>query len=380
MKIQSLGRISITLLALICGVMLLFGLTFIGQRSEGPVDAFFGKVTDMISRMEDRFILNQRTVAREESTGWFKYSPAEMLYPSRILTGAFDDNADESLKPLFELEEALHTTFAFIHIYTAWGSKPDQQFPKTAVRSILRSGSVPLITWEPWLNDFDPKDFMTPLRPKEVRDKHGLRDVADGLYDAYIRAWAREAASIREPLFVRFGHEMNDPYRYPWGPQNNTNEEFIDAWRHVYGIFREEGAVNVLWVWSPHPAYGWFNEYFPGADYVDWVGVGVLNYGTVAPWSQWWTFEEIFGKHYAALAEFGKPIMISEFGSLVVGGDRVEWLADALETIRECYPMIRAVLFFHYSYDQTTTLQPLDWTVINDTAAVRTIAREVSGW
>ena len=77
-----------------------------------------------------------------------------------------------------------------------------------------------------------------------------------------------------QPLFIRFGHEMNDPYRYSWGPQNNTPEDFIAAWKHMVDYFKAEGVDNVIWVWSPHIAYGLFEEYYPGDDYVDWVGVG----------------------------------------------------------------------------------------------------------
>src|SRR6185369_3819852 len=49
---------------------------------------------------------------------------------------------------------------------------------------------------------------------------------------------------------LRFAHEMNDPYRYPWGPQNNSKEEYIYAWQHVWQRFQKAGARNVIWTWS----------------------------------------------------------------------------------------------------------------------------------
>jgi beta-mannanase len=179
---------------------------------------------------------------------------------------------------------------------------------------------------------------------------------------------------------MRVGHEMNDPYRYPWGPQNNTAKDFKAAWRHIFNVFKAVGAKNVIWVWSPHIAYGYFDAYYPGNDFVDWVGISVLNYGTVASWSKWWTFEEIFGSHYKELAKFNKPIMISEFGSLNVGGDRSKWFGDALSGLPEKYPLVKAIVFFHYSYDKTTTQQPLNWYIKDDTASVRSIIRGFRSW
>jgi hypothetical protein len=182
------------------------------------------------------------------------------------------------------------------------------------------------------------------------------------------------------PILLRFAHEMNDPYRYPWGPQNNAPEEFIAAWRHVRERFDAAGADNVLWVWSPHVAYAGFEAFYPGDDAVDWVATGALNYGTVAPWSRWWTFAEIFGDRYPALAAFGKPIMLAEFGSLAVGGDRAEWYRQALADLPTLYPAVRSILFFHVAQDATVTYQTLDWSFVDDPDVVLAVRRALATW
>ena len=193
---------------------------------------------------------------------------------------------------IVNLEDSLRTTFPLIHIYTAWGSKPEEQFPKTQVKAILELGSLPVITWEPWLTDFDSNKYPE-LRKIEERDKGGLADVAKGVYDFYIKQWADDAKEINQPVFLRMGHEMNDIlYRYPCGPQNNTPKDFVAAWKHVHKIFEQEGANNVLWIWSPDPAYDYFDAYYPGKEYVDYVGAGILNFGTIAVWSKWWSFRK----------------------------------------------------------------------------------------
>jgi beta-mannanase len=171
---------------------------------------------------------------------------------------------------------------------------------------------------------------------------------------------------------------MNDPYRYPWGPQNNTKEEYIAAWRHVVTRFREAGANNAVWVWSPHVAYEYWDLYYPGDEYVDWVATGVLNFGPIAQWSKWWSLADILGARYERMASFGKPVMIAEFGSLAVGGNRAAWYADAISRMPREFPAIRGVVFFNARDDQTVTYQKVDWTLGADSAAadaVRTALR-----
>jgi beta-mannanase len=236
-----------------------------------------------------------------------------------------------------------------------------------------------MVTWEPWLTDFENAQHPhLPLRAD--RDRHGLADVARGGYDVYIDTWAAAAAEFARPILVRFGHEMNDPYRYPWGPQNNTKEDFIAAWRHVVERFRQAGADNVLWIWAPHVAYEHWELYYPGDDYVDWVSTGALNFGTVAHWSEWWSFRELFGQKYDAMASFGKPVMIDEFGSLTVGGDRAAWYDEALTDLPTKYPAVRALLFFHARQDRTLTYQTVDWSIVRDPEIAQTIAAAVASW
>ena len=154
----------------------------------------------------------------------------------------------------------------------------------------------------------------------------------------------------------------------------------MEAWRHVVGRFRRAGASNVLWVWSPHLAYKYWETYYPGADYVDWVATGALNFGTVAHWSEWWTFDQLFGLKYEGARAFGKPIMISEFGSLTVGGDRKQWYVDALTDLPTRYPEVKALLFFNVRNDRTVTYQQVDWAISGDPALAPAIATALKRW
>jgi beta-mannanase len=173
---------------------------------------------------------------------------------------------------------------------------------------------------------------------------------------------------------------MNDPYRYPWGPQNNKPEDFIAAWQHVVKRFRQQGANNVLWCWSPHPAYHPYAAFYPGHEYVDWIGITTLNYGTVASWSQWWSFDDIFGKCYNELSLYEKPLMLTEFGSLGIGGSKAQWFQQALDALHNKYPKVKSVVFFHNANDNTTTYKSIDWSFIYEKEVRDSIIQGLSRW
>jgi hypothetical protein len=373
-------RFSVTIIAILLGIVLVLSLSLLGKKGSGPVDQFLNGTGKIISKLENKYILKKREISRSKFLVWFNKVPENQLQKGnvdRILYGAYDDQVSETYQTVVNLEDSLKTVFPIIQLYSAWGSKPEQKFPESRVQAISYIGSVPLITWEPWLSDFNQDDYPR-IPPKEKRDKFSLRAIANGTYDTYINQWAKDAKSIGSPVFVRFGHEMNDPYRYPWGPQNNKSSDYIAAWRHVVDQFRKMGAKNVIWVWSPHPAYGEFDAYYPGDKYVDWVGVGTLNYGTVATWSKWYTFDEIFGNFYPQFAKYKKPIMISEFGSLATGGDRNKWYEDALSGIRTKYPLVKSVIFFHVANDNTTTDKSLNWYIIDEPDILKTVSRNIN--
>jgi hypothetical protein len=299
--------------------------------------------------------------------------------PDRVLFGAYDGGLPGSFAGFSDLETRLDHRFAIVSFYQAWGDRPDEaDFPLRTVETIDRLGSVPMITWEPWVKDFD-ETRRTNLAPLAEREYASLAAIARGDYDFYITAWAAGAARYGKPLFLRFAHEMNDPYRYPWGPQNgNRPEDFIAAWKHVHLVFQKMSATNVLWVWSPHVSMPWFEYYYPGDEWVDWIGTGVLNYGDVAPWSRWWTFHQILEKAYPALLKLNKPLMIGEFGTLTSGGDASRWYADALRDIREKYTATRAVVLFNQTQDVTLSAMPLDWSPIQSPAATTILRGELA--
>lgn len=375
-------RIALSALVAASSVGLVLALVFLGTAAEGPIGAVLRSAGQALRHFESGVVQRFRgpgRVSRMDFLAPLRESADSLRDPTPFLLGAYDADLPGSLEGVLRLEEALGRPLGVIQVYTAWGDRPDQRFPQRILEAIHGLGSIPLVTWEPWLTDFENR--LHPLIPlRDDRDRGGLAAIAGGMYDVYVDAWARDAASFGVPVMVRLGHEMNDPYRYPWGPQNNRPEDFVAAWRHVVERFRAAGADNVVWVWSPHVAYEGYEWFYPGDDVVDWTATGALNYGTVAHWSRWWTFQEIFGQRYDALAAFGKPIMLAEFGTLAVGGDRASWLSEALDDLPQRFPAVKALLFFNVPADRTTTYQAVDWSLGGDTASLGAVRRALEGW
>jgi len=72
--------------------------------------------------------------------------------------------------------------------------------------------------------------------------------------------------------------------------------------------------------------------------------------------------------------------MLTEFGSLAVGGNREDWYSQALCTLKEKYPATKSLMFFHYDNDITLTNKSLDWHFINDTLTCNSIKLCIEGW
>jgi hypothetical protein len=196
-------------------------------------------------------------------------------------------------------------------------------------------GAVPLVTWEPW-SESDP-GVTFPLRA-----------IASGRYDAYVSEAARAAAAWGKPILLRFAHEMNGSW-YPWGRgrEGNTPQAYVAAWRHVVQVFRDNGARNVKWVWTPYVANGGrfpFRRFFPGNRWVDWVGLDGLNGGSVFGWR---SFANIFDASYRELVRMtARPVMLAEVASSEEGGDKAAWLSGALLRAVPRLSHIRAIVWW----------------------------------
>ena len=121
----------------------------------------------------------------------------------------------------------------------------------------------------------------------------------------------------------------------------------------------EEGAYTGAYIdfGEPYDATNTMALYYPGSDYVDWLGLSV--YGTLFPEGGWDGFEDMIDKPYAELAAVDetKPMMLAEWGvgEFPAKGSKAEWIEDGFNTIRESFPRLHAAVYWHERWQNSNT-------------------------
>ncbi|MBN1411656.1 MAG: hypothetical protein JW969_12485 [Spirochaetales bacterium] len=265
--------------------------------------------------------------------------------------GVFGPGYAQSLDKVADLESRIGKKFAQVMWYINWSS----EFPADVCTGLAEKGYIPHITWEAWING-DKASF-------------NLDQLLAGKWDGYVTTWARAAKAYGKPFFLRWGHEFNGNW-YPWSIPLNGNDpgKFVKAYRYLHDIFKKEGATNALWIWSvnnaSYPDEDWnvFLKAYPGDAYVDWVGIDGYNFGHQPGFDYGWNaFADIFIDAYVAIVQNipDKPLMLSEFASGTVGGDKVKWIQQMGADLPVKFPALKSIVWFNI--DKET-----DWTLDGD--------------
>jgi hypothetical protein len=150
--------------------------------------------------------------------------------------------------------------------------------------------------------------LIDQIEPKGINLQNIYSDKYDSKlyneYNSYLYNFATSVRDFGHRIIIGFGHEMNGTW-YSWSKYPPA--DFVAAWKHVVYIFNKAGATNVTWMWTIHHASIGIHAYWPGAKYVDLVGIdGYFE----TPQN---TFQNIFGVSIRAVQKFTKlPIMIGE--------------------------------------------------------------------
>ena len=143
----------------------------------------------------------------------------------------------------------------------------------------------------------------------QIEPNVSLAKIASGDYDSYLKSYAGQVAGFKKKVVISFGHEMNG-YWYSWGYTHTPAATFVAAWRHVVDVFRQQGANNVIWLWqvnSLNSKTGAPQDWWPGANYVTWVGVSGYYY---LPGD---SFDNVFNPVMFAIRQFTQdPLLIAE--------------------------------------------------------------------
>ncbi len=306
-------------------------------------------------------------------------APKKLVVPDKgAYTGAYidfgDTEDDVTLEAIEDFETLVGKHQAIVASSSYWG---EQTFPAANVSLIWRHGSIPLVFWSPWDKPYvENEDDDAPVW-YAAANKYSLWNIIDGKCDDYIDKWADGAKQFGQPMFVSFCNEMNGIW-FPWSgifygadadvpgekDKKMGPETFKRAWRHVVDRVRARGATNILWVFHlmnysiPQDNWNYAKQYYPGPDYVDWLGLSV--YGMQVREEHWSEFSQIMvdGKLTGGLLDWPyeelcrmdstKPIMLAEWGcgEFPEFGDKARWIREGFEEMRK-RPRIKAAVFWH---------------------------------
>lgn len=235
-----------------------------------------------------------------------------------------------------DFEAAVGRRLDLVHTYLPF----DREFPSGSDAELLKSSRELLVSW----NGMD------------------MARVAAGADDTLIRSRARAMRDAGNPLWLMFRGEMDRPNLRATVP---TPELYVQAYRHVRDLFREEGANQVSWVWCPTSKgfdEGRAAAYYPGDGQVDWLCSDIY------PGPNRVSFDQAAQKFLDFARAHPQPVMIGEFGISEGSGDRAAWLAGVASTVR-AQPQIKALSYFNGNNDQKG--QAAQLSLLSSPAALR---------
>ncbi|GAB3281039.1 hypothetical protein GCM10027589_08110 [Actinocorallia lasiicapitis] len=231
---------------------------------------------------------------------------------------------------------------SIVKMFLGWG----EPFPVEAVTAVRKAGALPFLAWEP--------------------DKSSLAEIADGAADGYAASVAGQLRDLNAPVLLSFAHEMNGTW-YPWG--NRKPSEFVRAWRRLHQVFLDQGAVSVLWIWSPNiiNATRWLRirPYYPGDAHVDWIGLNGFYRRQSGR-----TFRKVFEPTLRELRKFtGKPVLLAET-AVDKGPGKPKAITDLLHHVATD-PRIIGLVWFNLDKES-------DWRVESSPQALEAFRRGVA--
>jgi hypothetical protein len=215
------------------------------------------------------------------------------------------------------LELACGRTLALSMHYYAW---TDSAFASPTVftnglKDDMANNRIPVVSW----------------------NSTNLTEIISSNQDIAISNAANAMAAFQGPILLRWAWEMNlaghsdKAWAYLEYPTNGTDPSpaqvaaaqtnFVSAWQRIRKIFDANGAANVIWLWNPgagndsapgNPATGYTDGFYPGDNFVDWIGLDAYNRQNDA-FVNTFTTDPAYG--YTNMVAHAKPLLIGETGA-----------------------------------------------------------------
>jgi cellulose synthase (UDP-forming) len=237
-----------------------------------------------------------------------------------------EETEEADQRSILDLSRRINSGFELVSVSEVWDSNGEEL--KATLKNISSLNALPLIRWE------------TGLTSKE----NFFQSISNGKFDSYLEHFASVMRQHADPVLLNFIPEFDNPKSKWFRDGNNSCEEFTKAWQYIYIFFNRHGVSNVTWIWNP--LYNFSPIYYPGNEFVDYVGIPVLNHSSNSSDGNWVSFTDRYLSYREQLQSFNKPIIITEFGS-ANGLQQSTWFKSALKDISEKFSEIASVVLFN---------------------------------
>jgi beta-mannanase len=239
-----------------------------------------------------------------------------------------------------------------------------------------------------WMAADNTRKVLYSWEPFDIR----FAEIAEGGQDAYFQRIADSMKRYPYDIYVRPWGEMNANWS-SWQPtpggekrDGGTPAEFIAAWRHTVSFFRDQGVNNLKFVFNPDASDFANNTriptIWPGASFVDVLGIDGYNWGQKASTGDTWReFDTIFTNMYGILTGLHPtaPVWIAEFGSkepaandgapLDTSHTKAAWFNRMMSSTG--FPRLKAVSYFNVKKER-------DWRIESSPASVAALRDQLA--
>jgi mannan endo-1,4-beta-mannosidase len=259
--------------------------------------------------------------------------------------GVYEEGPPGSYQPVTQFAQAAGKQPNLVGYYSGWL----QGFETPFAQTVTKHAAVTIMQWDP--------------------EHASIAGIAAGSYDEYLRTFADSVRRFGRPVVIGFGHEMNATW-YSWGYGHVRPATFVAAWRHIVTVFRDQGADNVTWLWTinaDRPGTGPVKQWWPGAKYVDWVGIDGYY---VRPSDN---FTTVFAATIAHVGFTHKPVLLSETAVGPAAGQSAK-----IPNLFAGLHQFGAIGLVWFDIEQHDGLYHQDWRIENSPSAQAAFRRGVS--
>ncbi len=171
------------------------------------------------------------------------------------------------------------------------------------------------------VHEFQHPHLAIGLYIAETGMPGGLKQIADGGFDAEISYLGAFMKTVPGHVFLRIGYEFDGA----WNTGQDDTDAYIAAYRHIVDRLRGDGVENGVYVWQASTSilddlieqkHEDITNWYPGDDYVDWLAFSWFSRPNTVPTVSS-AFQakrpiELVEEVMALARDTNKPVLIAE--------------------------------------------------------------------